>query len=81
MARFVNTISYVVTADNAWNARQDAETVVRVGTDHQYFRDAAVVSVEPVAELIYTQAEFDAAVRTVAAETEARVRAEVNSNA
>lgn len=78
--RFTNTISYTVTAIDAQDAARQAESVVSVGTSHGYFANATVVSVEPVAELRYTQAEFTAAVEAVARETEARVRAE-QSNA
>jgi hypothetical protein len=67
MARFQNTITYLADATDAQGARRHADTVVRIGTEHNYFADATVVSVEAyVAPRTYTQAEFDAAVLAAA---------------
>ena len=79
MARFVNTIKFTVTTNDAQEARGQALRVVTVGTDHGYFRDAEIVSVEPVAEpRTYTQAEFDAAVLAAAADARSKALAGVN---
>lgn len=68
MARFQNTISYATDATDAQAARQHADEVLSVGTSHNYFRDAAVVSVEAVAVPIYTQAQYDAAIAAAVAQ-------------
>ena len=78
MARFINTIKYVVNADSAQDARRLADEVVSVGTGYGYFTGAEVVSVEAVAEPIYTQAEFDAAVLAAAANARTQALAGVN---
>ena len=79
MSQFQVTVSTIIDAGSAQDARDRVQAALRVGRDHGYMSDGSITSVDAyVPPRTYTQEEFDAAVLAAAENARTNALAGVN---